>query len=56
MPIYKITVQKTIFVEAETAEEAQEIYFDEGEMMSDERITEVAESCEEEMVQMMLGA
>jgi hypothetical protein len=54
MKVYKITVEKTVFVEAENKDEAKEVYYEEGEMMSDERITNVSVSSKKEMRQMML--
>lgn len=56
MKVYKITLLKTVFVEAETEEEAKEVMFDEGEMMIDERIKSIEISSRQEMRRMMLGA
>jgi hypothetical protein len=53
--IYKITVLKTVFVEAENEEEAKEVMFDEDEIMIDERITDIKESSQKELRQMLLG-
>mgnify|MGYP003303323706 CR=1 FL=1 len=55
MRVYKIVLTKTVFVEAETEEEAKEVMFDEEEMMIDERIKSIDVSSRKEMRQMMLG-
>lgn len=55
MNVYKITLLKTVFVEAENEEEAKEVMFDEEEMMIDERITDIKVSSRNEMREMMLG-
>ena len=55
MKVYKITLLKTVFVEAENEEEAKEVMFDEEEMMIDERITDIKVSSRKEMRKMMLG-
>lgn len=55
MRVYKITVLKTVFVEAENEDEAKEVMYDEDEMMIDERITDITVSSRKEMRQMMLG-
>jgi hypothetical protein len=55
MKVYKITLTKTVFVEAENEEEAKELMFDEEEMMIDERINKIEISSRKEMRKMMLG-
>ena len=54
MKVYKITVLKTVFVEAENKDDAKEVYFDEAEMMTDERITDIKLSSKKEMRKMMM--
>lgn len=56
MKVYKIVLTKTVFVEAETEEEAKEVMFDEEEMMIDERINSITVSSRKEMREMMIGA
>ena len=55
MKVYKITLTKTVFVEAENEEEAKELMYDEEEMMIDERINKIEISSRKEMRKMMLG-
>ena len=55
MKVYKITLTKTVFVEAEDEEEAKELMFDEEEMMAYEKIKKIEVSSRNEMRKMMLG-
>lgn len=54
MKVYKVIMTKTVFVEAESKEEAKELAFDEDFMMVDEKIESVTVSSRKEMRQMML--
>lgn len=54
MATYKVTMTKTVFVEAESKEEAEECALDDDYMMMDEKIVDVVKSTKREMRTMMI--
>lgn len=53
MSIYKVTIQKILFVDAENKEEAEELALDDYAIMSDESIVSVKKSTKREMQTVM---
>ena len=49
MSIYKVTMQKILFVDAENKEEAEELALDDHVIMNDESIVSVQKSTKREM-------
>lgn len=49
MSIYKVTMQKIVFVDAENEEEAEELALDDYAIMTDESIISVKKSTKREM-------